>query len=212
MSVLNQIAHALGRRDEKPNQALAVLLAKKKDKKGIKEIVDNLKNKDKNIQSDCIKVLDELGQIDPSLVSDYVKDLVALLDDKNNRMQWGAMAALDPVTLYNPKLIYQNLGKIVSAADKGSVITKDRCVNILIKLCGTKEYSKNAFPLLFEQLMKSFPNQFPMYAENALPVMSSESHKKKFLEIISSRMNDIERESGRKRLEKVIKKATRQSN
>jgi 3-dehydroquinate dehydratase len=64
MSVLNRLAHSLGRRDEVPNQELARELAAKKNKAGIKEIAENLWNKDKNIQADCIKVLYEVGVID----------------------------------------------------------------------------------------------------------------------------------------------------
>ena len=57
MSVLNRIAHFQKRRDEVPNQKLARELAEKKDREGIREIAENLWNKDKRIQADCIKVL-----------------------------------------------------------------------------------------------------------------------------------------------------------
>jgi hypothetical protein len=60
MSVLNRLAHSLGRRDEVPNQDLARDLVAKKDKRGIREIAENLWGKDKNIQADCIKVLYEI--------------------------------------------------------------------------------------------------------------------------------------------------------
>jgi hypothetical protein len=205
MSVLSRLAVSLNRRDEVPNQELARLLAEKKDLKGIKEIVDNLHNKNKNIQSDCIKVLDELGEIDPSLVAPYAPELLALLDHKNNRMQWGAMAALDAITNENPALIFKNLTKILTAAEKGSVITKDRCMSILIKLCATKKYSEPAFSLLFEQLFKSLPNQLPMYAENISPVVNGQV-RGQFIKILSLRLPDIEKESGKKRLEKIIRK------
>jgi hypothetical protein len=61
MSTLDKLAHSLGRRDEVPNQELARELAAKKDKKGIREVAENLWHKDKNIQADCIKVLYEVG-------------------------------------------------------------------------------------------------------------------------------------------------------
>jgi hypothetical protein len=49
-------------------------LAAKKNKAGIKEIAENLWNKDKNIQADCIKVLYEVGVIEPDLIADYAED------------------------------------------------------------------------------------------------------------------------------------------
>jgi hypothetical protein len=205
MSVLSQLASALGRRDEVPNQQLACALAKKKDVAAIRDIVSNLTSKNKDIAGDCIKVMDELGRIDPGLVSPHLNELVALLTDRNNRLQWGAMAALDNITEKVPKAIYANLALIVSAADKGSVITKDRCMNILVKLCRIKAYSKDAFNLLFEQLLKAPPNQLPMYAENASAVIDA-SYKKQFVGILASRLADIEKETKRQRVEKVIRK------
>lgn len=205
MSVLNKLASSLNRRDEAPNEELAQALAEKKDMLGIREIIDNLHNKNKNIQSDCIKVVYELAEIDPGLVSRYVKDLVSLLIHKNNRLQWGAMAVLDSMTSRHPQLIYSHLVQVVSAADNGSVITKDRCVNLLIKLCATKKYSEDARDLLLEQLQKSLPNQLPMYAENAASVMD-DSHKNRFIKILLSRLNDLESDAKRKRIEKVIRK------
>ena len=69
MSIITSLASSLGRRDEVPNQELARALAAKKDKAGIREIAENLWNKDKNIQADCIKVLYEIGYIEPKLVA-----------------------------------------------------------------------------------------------------------------------------------------------
>lgn len=58
MSILNRLASSQNRRDEVPNQELAYDLAAKKDKAGIREVAENLWNKDKQIQSDGIKQAD----------------------------------------------------------------------------------------------------------------------------------------------------------
>ncbi len=79
MSVLNRLASSLNRRDEVPNQELARELASRKDKTGIREIAENLWNKNKDIQADCIKVLYEIGYIEPGLIAGYVEDFVKLL-------------------------------------------------------------------------------------------------------------------------------------
>jgi len=205
MSVLNKLASALDRRDEVPNQELAQQIVTDNDTNAVKELVDNLKNKSKDIQNDCIKVLYEIGELKPALIADYGNNFVALLDSKNNRLQWGGMTALSSITSENPKAIYAVLAKIVAAADKGSVITKDYAVNILIKLCSIKEYADDAFSLLNEQLLHSPTNQLPMYAERAVPIIN-ENNKKLFVRTLSSRLDEIEKDTKRKRVEKVIKK------
>lgn len=205
MSVLDKLASTLGRRDELPNQTLAQAIIKKEDAKAVKELVDNLQNKNKDIQSDCIKVLYEIGEQRPALIAAYAATFIALLNHKNNRLQWGAMTALDSITAENPKIVYAALPAILDAAEKGSVITKDNAVNILIQLCRLKKYQEDAFPLLMEQLTASAVNQLPMYAENAMPVIN-DRNKAVFVKTLQSRLADIDKDSKRKRVEKVIKK------
>src|SRR6218665_1102198 len=97
MEIIGQLASSLGQRDEKPNQLLAQKISEAGDKKAVKELVKHLGHKDKNIQSDCIKVLDEISQASPGLVAPYAHELIALLDSRNNRLQWGAMTALHAI-------------------------------------------------------------------------------------------------------------------
>ena len=205
MSILDQLASSLHRRDEAPNQELAKQIAGKKDKKAVQELMTHLSHKNKDIQHDCIKVLYEIGEIDPALIAPYVKEFLALLDHTNNRLQWGAMTALSSITQEDPKTIYNSLSKILSVANKGSVITKDHAMNILIQLCSTPPYADDAFTLLNEQLLTSPTNQLPMYAEKAMPVISSQN-KKQFIQTLVSRLDEIDKDSKRKRVEKVIKK------
>lgn len=204
MSIIEKLASSLNRRDEIPNQELAKEIVLSKNKKAVKELIENLSNK-KAIQNDCIKVLYEIGEQEPKLITDYVNEFVEQLDSKNNRLQWGAMTALGAIANERPKEIYAVLPTILNAADKGSVITKDHAVTILIKLCIIEDYSDSAFTLLIEQLLKSPTNQLPMYAERAMPVVN-EKNKTLFLKTLTSRLDDIEKETKRKRIEKVIKK------
>jgi hypothetical protein len=62
MSVLDKLATSLKRNDEMPNQELAKQIVLENDQKAIKELIINLNNPDKNIQSDCIKVLYEIDE------------------------------------------------------------------------------------------------------------------------------------------------------
>ena len=208
MTVINKLATSLNRRDEVPNQELAKQIANNNDKKAVSELVENLNNKNKGIQSDCIKVIYEIGMLKPKLIADFTNELVTLLDNKNNRLQWGAMTALNAITNENPKTIYSARTKIIAVADKGSVITNDHCVGILIKLCGIKEYAEDAFLLLNERLINSPTNQLPMYAENALPIIT-DKNKAMFINTLTSRLGEIEKDTKRLRVEKVIKKVNK---
>lgn len=205
MSIIGQLASSLGKRDEAPNHALAANIVRTKDRKALKELLELLHHKSKDIQSDSIKVIYEVAEQAPELVAKHNQELVALLDNKNNRLQWGAMTALDAIAGEDPETVHASLAKIIAVADKGSVITNDHCVGILITLCGEKAYRKDAFDLLLERLLKSPVNQLPMYAEQALPVIGAET-KAAFLKVLSARLGDIEKESKRRRVEKVIKK------
>ena len=208
MSIISQLASSLGRRDEVPNQELAKDIARKADKAAVKELVENLNNKSKDIQNDCIKVIYEIGALNPKLIADYHAEFATLLDHKNNRLQWGGMTALNVIVLEKPEVIFKNLSKLVDVAEKGTVITKDNLMAILTKLCSVAKYSENAFDLFNEQLSKCPTNQLPMYAENAVPIIN-EKNKARFIKTLSSRLGDIEKDTKKTRVEKVIKKLTK---
>lgn len=205
MSVIDHLASSLGKRDEAPNQALATEIARTKNEAALKELLELLHHNSKSIQSDSIKVIYEVAGQAPELVAMHSQALVALLESQNNRLQWGAMTALHAIAGEDPGTVYASLGKIIAVADRGSVITNDHCVGILVTLCGKKAYRKDAFDLLLERLLKSPVNQLPMYAEQALPVIDART-KAAFLKVLSGRLGDIDKESKRKRVEKVIKK------
>ncbi|MEP7164166.1 MAG: hypothetical protein ABI741_05705 [Ferruginibacter sp.] len=205
MSVFEKLASSLNRRDEKPNLELAQKIAAKKDKVAVKELISLLQHKSKDIQFDCIKVLYEIGELQPSLIKEYTGNFIDLLESKHNRNIWGAMHALDCITPEDPKQVYSCLSKIMEAAEKGSVITRDHAVGILLKLCTVKQYGGNAF-ILFIELIKDCPtNQLAMYAENAMNTMQAKN-KPVFIQTLRARLDEIEKETLRKRVEKVIKK------
>ncbi|MCD6019044.1 MAG: hypothetical protein K0S53_2165 [Bacteroidetes bacterium] len=205
MTVLNKLASTNNIRTTEPNKELASVIIKSSDKKAIQELVENLNNKDKNIQSDCIKVLYEIGEQIPELIAEYDTVFLELLDNKNNRLVWGAMIALDCIAAINPKGIYAHLPKILDIAEKGSVITKDHGVGILTKLASQKTYEANALTLLLDMMKGAATNQLPKYAEDAIPVIT-EKYKKDFVKVLSSRLPDFEKETKKTRLQKVIKK------
>lgn len=153
-------------------------------------------------------MLYEIGGREPALIARYHTEFIKLLESRNNRLVWGAMTALDAIASQRPKAINGALPRILAAAERGSDITRDRAVNILITLASIKQYAPKAFSLLMQQLQHSPANQLPMYAENALPLIN-ESTKAAFVKLLGARLNDIEKESKRKRIEKVLTKVSR---
>lgn len=203
MSIIQQLSSSLNRKDEAPNIQLAQHICKTNDSNTVKELIENLNVR--KYKNDCIKVLYEIGAIAPSLIKPHVKDFMDLLTSKNNRLQWGAMTALYEISKSEPELIYDALPTIVKAADLGSVITRDNAVKILIELAKVSTYTKDAFALLMEQLLKCPTNQFPMYAELSLEI-ADEKNASVLRATLEGRLVEIEKESKRKRIEKVLKK------
>ncbi len=152
MSVINRIAHLQNRRDEVPNQELARELAEQKDLEGIREVAENLWNKDKHIQADCIKVLYEIGYIDPPLIADYAEDFLKLLRSRNNRLVWGGMIALSTIAGLRADFIHAHLDEILKAMRAGSVITVDSAVRVLALAATDDAYRPEIFPHLLEHL------------------------------------------------------------
>lgn len=206
-SVIERLASSLGRRDEVSNMELAKQIAESNDIVAVKELIEAVKSKHKDIQNDSIKVIYEIGMIRPALICPYHTVLLDLLSHKNNRLQWGAMTALETITSEIPAQTIEALPAILKATESGSVITRDNAVLILIRLCAYKEYKEQIFPLLIEQFHTSPVNQLPMYAERAFEVVSRENADL-FIQALRQRLPEIDQESKRKRVEKMIKKAS----
>jgi hypothetical protein len=115
---------------------------------------------------------------------------------------------LDTIVVKESKGVYSMLARILAIADKGSVITKDHAVGILVKLASLKKYAGTCGPLLLEQLMKSPNNQFPMYAEMSLAAIDK-TNKKRFEDLMMKRIEGLEKESQKRRVLKVLKKVKR---
>lgn len=205
MSVLGKLASALGRNDEQPNVELAEALAAKPDAAAIAELAGALATGSTAVSNDAIKVLYELGALKPELVAPHAGAFLTLLGGKNNRNVWGALYAIETITALQPDPVLKQLPAILAAADKGSVIAKDKAVAILVKLAAAGHGAK-ALPILLERLEGAAPNQFPMYAEQALPVIDA-AHRAAFVRLLEARLGSIEASAKRTRVEKVLRRA-----
>lgn len=202
MSVLGKLASALGRTDERPNVELAEALVVKPDKAAIAELAAALSNGTVAQQNDAIKVLYEIGERKPDLVAPHAEAFFALLKSKNNRNVWGAMSAIDTIAAVKSKEVAAHLGDILTAADKGSVIAKDKAMSTLSKLALAGE--PKAMPALLDRLESAAVNQLPMYAELALPAVTP-THKARFKSILESRLTTMDQPAKIARIEKVLK-------
>ena len=203
MSVLDRLAGALERNDERPNVELAEALAAKGDKAAIKELVGALSKTPVAVQNDAIKVLYEIGALKPKLVAVHAEAFLALLKSKNNRNVWGALQALESVAGEIPDVLANHLDAIVSAADMGSVIAKDKVVGILSAVAQAGH--AKAVPVLLERVRDAAPNQFPMYAELARPAIPAKD-RAAFRKLLETRLQKIPQAAKRVRVEKVIRK------
>ena len=206
MSILNRLASIQNRRDEVPNQELARDLAARKDKAGIREIAENLWNKDKKIQSDCIKVLYEIGALEPKLIAGYAEDFVKLLKSKDNRLVWGAMTALADVAKVDADVVFKNLDAIKKAKETGSVITIDNAVSALaLTASADPKYNKVIFPYLLNHLSTCRPKEVPQHSERTLPAVNLKN-KDEFIKVLEKRMEDLSG-GGLARVKRLIKQA-----
>jgi hypothetical protein len=205
MSVLGKLASALGRNDEQPNVELAEALAAEPDAAAIAELAGALSSGPTAVSNDAIKVLYELGALRPELAAPHAKAFLPLLGGKNNRNVWGALQAIETITALQPKAVLAELPAILAAADKGSVIAKDKAVAILVKLAAAGHGAK-VLPVLLQRLDGAAPNQFPMYAEQAQPVIDP-AHRDAFVRLLETRLAAIEASAKRTRVEKVLRRA-----
>ena len=204
MTVIDQLACSIGRRDEVPNRELARQLAETENQQGIAEIADNLWNKDGAIQADCIKVLYEIGYLKPELIAPYAADYLKLLNNRNNRLVWGGMIAIATISKVAAETLYPHIESIKKAVDSGSVITRDAGIWALSDIAAANAaYSAAIFPYLLNHLSTCRPKDVPQHAERVVVAVGAEQ-KDDFLQVIEKRMKDLS-PSQQKRIKKVIK-------
>lgn len=204
MTILNLLSSAQGIKGNEANILLAREISRSSNKSAIKELVNHLTNKNKNIQSDCIKTLYEIGYLKPELIANHHADFIKLLTNKNNRLVWGGMIAISTITDLKHKEIYASLGLILQTIEKGSVITIDCGIEILSKLNKHLNYFNTTDPLLIEQLWKCPIKQLPLYIEKSLVSINS-NNKEIYQTMIEKRKTECNKDSQKKRLDNLLR-------
>ena len=189
--MIERLACKLGRNDEIPNIELAEYLCKKNDAEGIKEIAGGLKDKDKAVVNDCIKVLYEIGARSPELICDYANDFISCLYSKNNRLVWGSMIVLAKIAERSSQPVFEKIETVESAYETGSTITVDNSISVFAGLCkANDEYSKTVIPIILKHLQKCRPKEVPQHAERA-SVCFNKQNANDFIEVLEKRSSDL---------------------
>ncbi len=186
MSVAALLASALGRNDERPNIALARRLAAEPRPEAVAELVALLEAGTAAQRSDAIKVLYELGELSPAQIAGHADAFLGLLGSRSNRLVWGAMHAVAAITPVCAETILAALPAVIAAADSGSVITRDHAMSTLSRLAAAG-HAERVLPILLDRLEAAAPNQFPMYAEFAAPVID-DARRERFRAILAARL------------------------
>lgn len=191
MSTLEKIAFYQNRRDEVPNQLLAKELADNRNVDGIREIAANLGNKNKNVCSDCLKVLYEIGYLDPGLIADYWSDFLGLLKSKDNRMVWGALIGLANISDRHPHEIWAQIDVVIHAAVTGTVISHVWGIRALARVAAADpKYKKKIFPILLGQIQGCLPRDVPLHSESIL-VAIDQKNKGDLISIMEARRTEL---------------------
>lgn len=206
MTALDNLACALGRRDEVPNQELARRLVETEDRNGVREVAEGLWHNDRAIQADCIKVLYEVGYLKPELVAAYALDFLKLLKSRENRLVWGGMIALSTIGSLAADEIFPRWEEIRKAMDSGSVITRDGGVLALAGIAAKNTaYNQEIFPYLLHHLQTCRPKDVPQHCEKILQAVNA-GNKAEFIAVLEKRLEDLQGTQV-KRVQKVIKQA-----
>ena len=203
MSVIDELSSSLDRRDEVPNIELADKIAVSEDEEFVAQIVENLSSKKKQMCHDCIKVLYEIAERKPKLVSPFVNIFIDQLKSTDNRMVWGAMTALDAISGEKLNDLFARITELKTAVEIGSVITRDHFVSIIAKLVAAGD--RKLLELFSKQLRTCPSNQLPMNAERHFEIVEKDKSKE-FQAILSARLGELKTDAKRKRVEKVIRK------
>lgn len=191
MSVINKLASQLNINGAEPNIKLAHELACEENHAGIEEIIENLANKNKRIQSDCIKVAYEIGQVKPELIRQYGQNFLELLKSRNNRLIWGGMSALATIADLIPDIIMIHLDLVKNTIIEGSAITVDRGIITLAKLAAvSKENNDLISPFLIQHLKNCESKEIPPHSESILCAITDEN-KTEFLNVLREREDEL---------------------
>jgi hypothetical protein len=204
--LLNRLGYLQTRRDRTPNLDLARDLVARDDMAGIREIAENMWNDNKNIHSDCMNVMYEIGRVDPNLITPYAVDFIKFLKSNHQIMAQGAITALSEVAKVKPDFIFKHLDEIKKVKETGSEIAVNKSISTLAyTAAASEEYSKAIFPYLLQHLLACHHKEVSEHAERTLPAVN-ENNSAEFIKTLEKRLEELSG-SDFTRLKKIIRMA-----
>jgi hypothetical protein len=202
--LLNRLGYLQTRRDRTPNLDLARDLAARDDKVGIREIAENMWNDNKNIHSDCMNVMYEIGRVDPNLITPYAVDFIKFLKSRHENMTLGAITALSEIAKVKPDFIFKNAAEIKRMTETGSDTAVEKSISALTHTAASsEEYSASIFPYLLQHLSACHHKQLTERAEKILPAVN-EDNNAEFIKTLKKRLESLSG-SDFTRLKKIIR-------
>ena len=198
-SLASRLSRSMGRKDEGPNIELAGDLVANRNSEAIAELAALTGMSERPLRRDAIKVLYEIARAAPDLIAPHREIFVQLLASADNRTIWGSLQVLDAIAGTEADFVAKNLNAILDAADRSSVIARDKTMSILCRLNGDSRFARVVSPIILQRLRHAAPNQFPMYAQLAATTMPQEHHAA-LANIITDRRRQISSPARQKRL------------
>lgn len=170
---------------------LAKELVSTHDLVGIQEIASGLNHSEKNVRSDCLKVLYEIGYLEPGLIAPYGGSFLPLVRSKDNRMVWGAFIALATIASLRTGEITGHIPELVEAFNRGSVITRLWGMRLFAWLSAADSGNRRSlFPVMLQTLKTCIPRDVPTFAESMLPCIGG-NEKPLIQEVLQRRMVEM---------------------
>lgn len=204
MTIVERLASALGRRDDRPNRELAAEIAEQRDRAAVKELAATLGHEKRAVRGDALKALAALSKIAPEMVAPYWEKVAAHLEHRDPLMMWLAMIALWHLSEFKERELFAILPRIVKAAGRGSIIARDHAVRLYARFAADAKRAPKVLPILLRELRACPHLQFGSYVEKTLPVVTPD-WRAKFLAVISTRMAGLPRPSEIRRVEKALR-------
>jgi len=202
MSIILELASSMGRKDEEPNKDLGKRLVESNNLSGVKEVGKNLRSENRDIQMDCLAVLEQVGLLAPELIEDYLDEFLRLAFGKDNRLIWASMINISLIADRKTDQIMEHIEGIVELINKGSVITQDNGIKILARVAAKPAYNERLYPYLINQLNICRSKSVPQYAES-IRVAVNPGNADLYLGVLNSRLKELS-SAQQKRISKII--------
>lgn len=205
MSIVHRLASAQGRRDEGPNIELAIDIANSGDQEAMDELAGLVPTATRKLRHDALKTMYEVGDRRPELLLPHFDLLVEQLASKDNRTLWSGLIGLSVLANVAQKQLMPQLQTILAAAERSTVIARDKAMMIMAGLAGRDEFYDEVLPQMLRHVSGAKDNQFPTYVEAASRVIAKNDHAK-LARVITLRGEMVAHPAKQKRLEKVLKR------